>query len=1552
MDLLRSTSSDTSDTLSQLLPRPSDTFKRDRTSTVEYIGKGVVERKGHILKRGKPSKLGFNKHWKERFFVISKDNPGQLRYFSQPDQSELLGSLVLADAVCYVKAEEGPKARHILLIRPQGGKIYPLNVSNKTDYHAWQVAIQDHGCKLKPCLKQGKVKRLNTTTKKFQERYFCLYDDHIDFYKGENEDDPAGEIDLSKEFLAEALPAEESIHPFSFQVMVSQDHGAAKHICCTTASSSTKEWLHILGRLMSIRGIKQHNLHSLKEGYLYKKGAIDTSWKKRFCVLVDGCMLYYKKKGEMTEAGVIDIPGGTTCLHAAETFVALDHKPTVIPPNKYGLSLKPTEDENERTYWLAADNKEDADEWIDLIQKQSLARPSTREPNSVLEGYLYKAGSHAYSKAWNKRYFVLIDKTYREYKKKWDKSPHVETQLTPDTMCGQVFPEMDDEEEVRSREPSLASRGIKKKKKGFFTSKKKEKEKAQHEAHMFSLIASEDADEAKVIYAGMDDEGMQSWVDNIITIVKAMRKDTVVQKVWPDAIKEGYCFKPSKAGGDQKKYIVLFPTEVVFYKKKWSERAMYNKRVRVVGGHTIADKHETNPLAFTLTESESEGVKTFTLVGQSSVDRDDWIKKILEVASRSTFSKSENSLLEGFMWKTGKNNMGWYKRYFILLPDCLQYWKNILDDQWSGSIPIYSNTQVEEREDPHRHVFCVTASADEGERQYRLSHATMQGKRKWMKKITDLANSKTFTGHSNAYIHGYMQLHNRKRYFALYKNSLQFFKRQTDEAFLDEIPIPAGAVCIEDEENPLLFSLQSSLDESAKVFVINVLEEKRNDWMEAINTLISSKPIVPVKSGSVKEGYLRRKNMLGKWQFRYYCLMSDSVLIFKRKMDEVAEKTLAFNTITTVQSTDSDKDGPLLGIQIPPEEVPPGEKQKEKLHKATMQAKSARERDDWVKAIGKVLGKGVACLFGADLQSGVELSPWKLVPEVVVQCSEYLKENGLQTEGIFRVPGSNADIQAITASYESGKDATSQINDVHTVAGVFKLYLRMLSEPVIPFNLYDEFIASNTIQDVSRKLKIFTELLTQLPDENVSTLNVVIDLLVTVAKHSDVNLMNVANCAMVFAPSLLKKMEKNTEHMDPMDAVKAAQSMKKDMELAQKVIETFIEHQTTLFPIPFKKEKKLLAKDKLLFKGSLWGAVLRSPYEGIPKIVVQCVRYLQINAMQLEGIFRVPGNNDLIHDYEHGFETGAKVQLTDAHSVAGILKLYFRMLIDPIVPFAHYDSFIAVEEKKSEVKEETYAALRECILKLPEENQRTLSYLISFLVHVTEFAQKNLMGVDNCAMVFAPSLLRKCEKKEEEKQANMTPAESMKYAQAMVKTMERSQHVIALLMQGYGAIFEGISAEVNVKEGCSEEAFSVTVEASSPVVRASSPVARTQSAGNCSRVGSPIPKPSPPPRRTIGHVAPPPRRPRVPSMPPPLPPGKPNSPRHLASPGQPEDENLSLLSQQATYGGDTADEDERDVSDGSGGTIDSLPEFDDILPPPPQHERESIDLPPPPLIEE
>lgn len=94
------------------------------------------------------------------------------------------------------------------------------------------------------------------------------------------------------------------------------------------------------------------------------------------------------------------------------------------------------------------------------------------------------------------------------------------------------------------------------------------------------------------------------------------------------------------------------------------------------------------------------------------------------------------------------------------------------------------------------------------------------------------------------------------------------------------------------------------------------------------------------------------------------------------------------------------------------------------------------------------------------------------------------------------------------------------------------------------------------------------------------------------------------------------------------------------------------------------------------FKGPLFGVELveitKRLSNSIPFIVVKCVEEIEARGIFVEGIYRVSGFADEVDDLKNSFEKlGPQTQVSaehlNIHTVAGVLKLYFRSLPTPLI---------------------------------------------------------------------------------------------------------------------------------------------------------------------------------------------------------------------------------------------------------------------------------------------
>ncbi|KAG9491574.1 hypothetical protein GDO78_000211 [Eleutherodactylus coqui] len=178
------------------------------------------------------------------------------------------------------------------------------------------------------------------------------------------------------------------------------------------------------------------------------------------------------------------------------------------------------------------------------------------------------------------------------------------------------------------------------------------------------------------------------------------------------------------------------------------------------------------------------------------------------------------------------------------------------------------------------------------------------------------------------------------------------------------------------------------------------------------------------------------------------------------------------------------------------------------------------------------------------------------IPKFVQLCIEAVNEKGLDVDGIYRVNGNLSIIQKLRfiVDREEKLDLNSpDWEDIHVITGALKMFFRELPEPVIPFCLFDEFIAAVQISDLEEKVLTLKELVRSLPEPNHNTLNYIICHLNSVREHSEMNRMTTQNIGIVFGPTLMRPEKEQFANI-------AA-----NMVYQNQVVESFLTHYEELF---------------------------------------------------------------------------------------------------------------------------------------------------------------------------------------------------------------------------------------------------------------------------------------------------------------------------------------------------------------------------------------------------
>ncbi|KAI0072491.1 Rho GTPase activation protein [Panus rudis PR-1116 ss-1] len=169
-----------------------------------------------------------------------------------------------------------------------------------------------------------------------------------------------------------------------------------------------------------------------------------------------------------------------------------------------------------------------------------------------------------------------------------------------------------------------------------------------------------------------------------------------------------------------------------------------------------------------------------------------------------------------------------------------------------------------------------------------------------------------------------------------------------------------------------------------------------------------------------------------------------------------------------------------------------------------------------------------ADLFGVPLEELMGLNGEKGgIPRVVKDCLQFLRETGLQEEGLFRRSPNSALLKQVQQAYDRGHVVSlDMFGDPHLAAVLLKKYLRDLPDPLFPESSYPIIkkcpVPSNDPSDMSNVNYIRESLLPELPPCTYILLNHIMHLLHEVSLRSASNRMDAHNLAVVIAPNLVK----------------------------------------------------------------------------------------------------------------------------------------------------------------------------------------------------------------------------------------------------------------------------------------------------------------------------------------------------------------------------------------------------------------------------------------------
>ncbi|XP_017335547.1 rho GTPase-activating protein 15 isoform X1 [Ictalurus punctatus] len=190
-------------------------------------------------------------------------------------------------------------------------------------------------------------------------------------------------------------------------------------------------------------------------------------------------------------------------------------------------------------------------------------------------------------------------------------------------------------------------------------------------------------------------------------------------------------------------------------------------------------------------------------------------------------------------------------------------------------------------------------------------------------------------------------------------------------------------------------------------------------------------------------------------------------------------------------------------------------------------------------------------------------------------------------------------------------------------------------------------------------------------------------------------------------------------------------------------------------------------QEKGLIKDQVFGCSLELLCERekntVPRFVRNCTETVEKKGLETDGIYRVSGNLAVIQklrfavNHERAVSTDGRYlfpedlvpvehvdledpQWEDIHVITGALKLFFRELPEPLVPYELFHDIVKAVKLSDYL--DKVERMKSLVVSMPPTNHDTMRHMFRHLKRVMEHSDTNRMTTQNIGIVFGPTLMR------------------------------------------------------------------------------------------------------------------------------------------------------------------------------------------------------------------
>jgi len=198
-------------------------------------------------------------------------------------------------------------------------------------------------------------------------------------------------------------------------------------------------------------------------------------------------------------------------------------------------------------------------------------------------------------------------------------------------------------------------------------------------------------------------------------------------------------------------------------------------------------------------------------------------------------------------------------------------------------------------------------------------------------------------------------------------------------------------------------------------------------------------------------------------------------------------------------------------------------------------------------------------------------------PEFVIKVLSYLELNGILKQGLYRVSGAKVEEKKLESELEQDPYCFKKVQfenyNVHCVASIFKIFLRRLPDPLVPFEYYDNVLRAMTLPEKECQDELLS-IFNGLPRHHKGTLERVVFHLARVAQKQEDNKMNPQNLAIIIAPCIIRA----PDHIPPL-------TVAQQIGPTTRAVEIIIKNQLEVLKTKFNSFSALDAKERQLQRG-------------------------------------------------------------------------------------------------------------------------------------------------------------------------------------------------------------------------------------------------------------------------------------------------------------------------------------------------------------------------------